>query len=140
MEESHQEARVGAAPAGINDIGISRLPSPRAGRVGTAVNIWVHSQGQTRQVGAWSAMTQLSWDMLHPRWYQQAYSQMHLLYYNHDVGFLPATRSAKTISWLRAVPLQPSRASWPHLPISQTLHSRIEFIWLTRKTTSQSPA
>lgn len=31
MEKSHQDARVGAAPAGNGDIGIHGLPSPSRG-------------------------------------------------------------------------------------------------------------
>lgn len=40
----------------------------------------------------------------------------HLPYHNPDVGFLPATSSAKTSSWLRTALLKPPRlmASSPH--------------------------
>lgn len=62
--------------------------------------------GPDMGVGAWSMMTQLSWDMLHPRWLQQAYSKMHLPYYNPDVRFFPVTSSAKTSGWLRVAVLK----------------------------------
>lgn len=127
MEKSHQEARVGAAPAGDGDIGISRLPSLSRG---SCQHLGLHS-GPDMGVGAQSTMTQLSWDTLHPRWLQQAYSKMHLPYHDPDGRCLPATRGSELYhsNLLRLHGLTSQLAG--------TLHRRVEFIWLTRKTTSR---